>query len=62
MHERSRCYFTANPAPVMGLRRYAKSLKTIFISGYPDLIANAEEIPASFFLQKPFTAVQLAKK
>jgi len=39
-----------------------KSLKTIFISGYPDLIADAQDIPASFFLQKPFTATDLTNR
>ena len=40
----------------------AKDLKTIFISGYPDLIADAEDISASLFLQKPFTPVDLTNK
>jgi CheY-like chemotaxis protein len=38
------------------------NLKTVYVSGFPDLIAEAEHIPANFFLQKPFTSRDLFQK
>lgn len=44
------------------LGRQQYKLKTLYVSGFPELIAEADHIPANFFLQKPFTSADLAKK
>ena len=44
------------------LARLQHHLKTVYVSGFPDLIAEADHIPANFFLQKPFTSVDLSRK
>jgi CheY-like chemotaxis protein len=44
------------------LTRSAKPVNVLYISGFPDLIAEANHIPASQFLQKPFTATDLKNK
>ena len=44
------------------LARLQHHLKTVYVSGFPDLIAEADHIPANQFLQKPFTAADLSRK
>lgn len=36
-------------------------LKTVYVSGFPELIAEADHISASLFLQKPFTVAELSR-
>lgn len=44
------------------LARLQHNLKTVYVSGFPDLIAEADHIPANLFLQKPFTEADLLRK
>jgi DNA-binding response OmpR family regulator len=44
------------------LSRLDRTVPVIYMSGFPDLIAEAEDIPPILFLQKPFTATELARK
>jgi len=44
------------------LARLQHHLKTVYVSGFPDMIAEADHIPANQFLQKPFTAADLTSK
>ena len=46
----------------IALGKQQHALKTVFVSGFPELIAEADHIPANLFLQKPFTSADLAKK
>ena len=44
------------------LGKQQRGLKTLFVSGFPELIAEADHIPANLFLQKPFTVAELSRK
>ena len=44
------------------LAKLQHHLKTVYVSGFPDLIAEADHIPANLFLQKPFTVADLSRK
>jgi CheY-like chemotaxis protein len=47
---------------VRHLSQKRKGLIAVYITGFPELIDQATDIPANLFLQKPFTATELGQK